>query len=75
MPCSYDPSPEETARYERERITKVIKPKLNKLTRLLCEACQILEQMESESEVFHIPSGLSRWWKAHKKKDAKRKLK
>lgn len=57
MPCTCDDVGVSGAALEK---------KLDRLTRLLCEACQA---MEDEDVALHWSEDLSKWWKAHQKAD------
>lgn len=49
--------------------------KIDMLTRLLCEACQMLDDKVDEVGTTHDPRSreLQNWWAAHKMADLKRK--
>ena len=61
MPCEYYTPAEEAAR---------MGAKLDKLTRLLCEACKALETKRFN---FDSRPDLAKWWRKHKKHDRQRK--
>ena len=54
---------------ENDRRNKV---KLDKVTRLLCEALKKVEGTAIETEVLLKGGELAEWWVEHKKQDAKR---
>lgn len=79
MPCRYDPTPEEERRWAEERNEALkkawleeFKPKLDELTKLLCEACQVIIKTNTECDVS---PELTAWWLAHQEEDAKREAK
>lgn len=59
MPCTYDDDGEDERRLRDE---------CDKLTRLLCEACQIIEDAKIERS-----HELNTWWFDHKRQDAVRR--
>lgn len=65
MPCTYD-TPEQLA-YDEARESR---KQVNELTKLLCSACQGLEN--TGSNMLHPGGELGAWWVAHKKRDVKR---
>ena len=70
MPCTYEPSQQEIEESFQRNALALYKPKLDKLTRLLCEACNLIE-----CEYGNLNCGskeLSKWWIKHKKEDTKR---
>lgn len=66
MPCRTE-TPEEEEQRRRDE--------LDKLTRLLCESCQCLEDsmMAAEQGVDFFTDELRQWWEDHKKADEARK--
>ena len=71
MPCRYDPSPEELKQEKDEETKRIVAPylkKLNNLTEMLCNACQIIENIGG----VVYDTKLKGWWKQHKESDAKR---
>jgi len=60
MPCQDDyPKPD-------------LQPKVNNLTRMLCELCDELEVMKHLDECFIRVLGLKGWWVEHQRRDAER---
>lgn len=72
MPC-YD------VRDEPAYVAREYQQKVDKLTRLLCEACTVLEDKCSAASVNypelkdHVSDELGQWWDAHQEMDRKRK--
>lgn len=64
MACFYTGSAEGDARYDADRAREA----LTKMTQIACEACQVLEDID---EIYLAPNA-KKWWKEHKKIDAKR---
>ena len=58
-------------------LTSISKEELNKLTRMLCEAMNIVEKYFEESGFFlrkgDVSDELFKWWRQHKTSDKKRK--
>lgn len=65
MPCS-DGYAEHFRRIEIEKVVR----RLNKVTRLLCGLCKRLD-----TRVINKDKQLAKWWGAHQKRDAKKKIK
>ena len=69
MPCRYDPTPEEIRQEKEKAKAALIKPyraKLDKLTRLLCEATKQMKRNPS------ISKELENWITQHRKEDKAR---
>lgn len=72
MPCRHEEFPHEIAKREREAREKREREKqeLDKVTRLLCDACECLEEV---GEVHLLSQEGINWWQDHKAKDKIRK--
>lgn len=67
MPC-YDPRPDMDRQVQQEKI--------DKLTRLLCQACKLLEGDWGEGAIATasiVSTELKEWWKEHKAWDTQRR--
>lgn len=83
MPCT-EPTASHYADFERdERKRKEYEGKINSLTRMLCDATKVMEEMSKgyvgfttlrqlQEYVSKTSPELVAWWKQHKKDDAKR---
>lgn len=73
MPCmSYDTS---WASHTTNHEVKALKAEADKLARIACRALAELEKMDSDADILHKDSELTRWWDAHKQADAARMAK
>ena len=79
MPCTYSESPEEIKASQDKANAKLIAPwkaKLNRVTRLLCEALTAFENansLDALDEALANNKDLKIWWEEHKAADAKKK--
>ncbi len=68
MPCYYTGSAEGDAQLAAKEAREELGKTITELNRYLCAACHVLE-----INGWPFPRGLDKWWKKHKKIDAKRK--
>ncbi len=59
MPCIYEESPQ-------EKLQAKTKKELDKLTAMLCEVCDLLDDGK-------LPEDIRHWWRKHQEQDRKRK--
>lgn len=67
MPCQYETDDEKLDRVLKEQ--KQVKQELDKLTRLLCDACKCLSTIP---HLMGLMPELNAWYEEHKIKDANR---
>ena len=73
MPCmSYESDWARDSSYSNSREIKALKAEADKLARIACQALTELEKMDSDADILHKNSELTRWWDAHKRADALR---
>jgi len=75
MPCYVTGSADGDALLIAQENKKKIGKRLQKSTRLLCKACEIIERVEINDDVELMPPMLKKWWLKHKKQDKKQRNK
>lgn len=48
------------------------KQEINKLTKMLCRMCKIVQHLDDGEVLIKTVKGLKPWWDAHKKEDRRR---
>lgn len=82
MPCRYDPTPEEEARWARQQREEAEQNFLHNstLAEMFCKTMQELESLDSRLTlnfkiVDRLPAEAQKWWTDHKRRDFDRLVK
>lgn len=76
MPCiSYESDWANHTSYKRNHEVQILKAEADRLARIACQAISEIEKMDSDADILHKDSELTRWWAAHKQADAARMAK
>ena len=72
MPCTYEETAEEIAERNDKEAARKYKPKLDLLTKGLCQA---MRYMEKKNQLDQFDADVIAWFNVHKAADEKRKMK